>query len=140
MNKFILIILTIISFNSFASSFKAESDIRTYSDKLMQQILKEDFDKAFDTVKLYWPMPAVEIDSIVNQIKLQWPMVNQRFGKATGIEFIREERIGKSFLRYYYLHKFNNHAIYWRIDFYKPVNVWKINGVVFLDTLDTLYE
>jgi hypothetical protein len=140
MNKYIFILLTFVSFNSFASSFNSENEIRSYSDKLMQQVLKEDFDNAFNTMKPYWPIPAVEIDGIVNQIKLQWPIVNQRFGKPTGIEFIREERIGKSFLRYYYLHKFENHAIYWRLDFYKPVNTWKINGVNFLDTLDAIYK
>ena len=140
MKKLIFIALTIFSLNTAASSFKTEEEIRTFSDNLMKQIVKEEFDQAFNSVKSYWPMPAVEIDGVVNTIKQQWPVVNQRFGKPTGYEFIREERIGKSFLRYYYLHKFTNHAIYWRMDFYKPVKEWKFNSVIFLDTLDTLYE
>lgn len=140
MNKYLLITLTIFSLNTFASGFKTESEIRVYSDSTMNQILNENFDKAFDSIKNYWPLPPVEIDGLVNKIKQQWPLVNQRFGKATGIEFIRKEHIGKSFLRYYYLHKFTNHAIYWRIDFYKPNKEWKINSVVFLDDLDILYK
>jgi len=140
MRKLLLITLTIFSLNTSASSFKTESEIRVYSDRIMNQILKEDFNKAFDSIKNYWPMPSVEIDGLVNKIKQQWPLVNQRFGKPTNIEFIREERIGKSFLRYYYLHKFTNHAIYWRMDFYKPNKEWKINSVIFLDSLDVLYK
>lgn len=136
----IFIILTTLSLGTYATGFKTESEIRTFSDNFMKQIIKEEFDPAFNLVKNYWPMPEVEIDGIVNTIKQQWPVVNQRFGKPTGFEFIRDERIGKSFIRYYYLHKFTNHAIYWRMDFYKPTEEWKINSVIFLDSLDTLYE
>ena len=106
----------------------------------MALILEEQFQKAFDNAKQYWPLPSIEIDGLVNQINQQWPIVNSRFGRGLGIEFIREEKIGESFVRYFYLHKFENHALYWRIDFYKPKKEWKINHFVYLDSLDILYE
>ena len=139
--KYLLsICIFVFSSHAFASGFKTESQIRSFSDNFINQIVSQKFKSAFDNAKQYWPIPAVEIDGIVNKIDQQWPIVQQRFGKAVGMEFIRQERIGNSFLRYFYLHKFENHAIYWRIDFYKPDDIWKINTVTFLDSLDALYE
>ena len=78
--------------------------------------------------------------SMANQINQQWPLVDQRFGAAISKEFIKEKSIGESFVRYYYLHKFENHSIYWQIDFYKPRDYWQINSIIFLDSLEPLYE
>ena len=138
--KFSTVALLLCSVMIFADGFKVEEEMRSFSDKFMDHVIHKEFKKGFDSAKPYWPLPTVEIDSLVNQIKQQWPMVDQRFGKVVGKEFIKEERIGKSFIRYIYLHKFTNHALYWSIDFYKPKDEWKINSIVYLDTLDTLYK
>ena len=140
MKSFIFIALFLASACAFADGFKTEKETRNFSDQLVNQIISEKFQDTFNSAKPFWPMPEVEIDGIVNRINQQWPLVKQRFGKSVGIEFIRKESIGQSFIRYYYLHKFDNHAIYWRIDFYKPRDEWKMNGVIFLDSLDVLYE
>lgn len=107
---------------------------------MMDHMVKGEFQGGFNLAKSYWPIPEVEIDGIVNQINMQWPLIDQRFGKSIKKEFLSKKRIGKSFVRYYYLHKFENHSIYWQIDFYKPVDEWKINSIVFLDSLETLFE
>lgn len=140
MKKYYILFLLIFSSPIFADSLKSEKKTLSFSNEMISLLFKEKFQEAFNSAKPYWPIPPVEIDSIVNKINQQWPLVNQRFGKAIGTEFIRKETIGKSFVRYYYLHKFQNHAIYWRIGFYKPSKEWKINSVVFLDSLDILYE
>jgi len=141
MKKALLILaLFVWSINSFAEGFLNEEQTKAFSERLMEHIIKKDFEAGFDQTKKYWPIPEVEVNSMVNQINQQWLIVDQRFGKAIGYELIKKERIGKSFLRYYYLHKFENHAIYWQIDFYKPREEWKINQIIFLDTLQTLYE
>lgn len=140
MKNIIFITLLILSSTAIAKEFKSENDTRKFADTFMAYITKEKIKKAFAAAKPNWPVPTVEIDGMVNTIKQQWPIVNSRFGKSIENEFIRKERIGKSFLRYYYLHKFKNHAIYWKIDFYKPNKIWKINTIVFQDKLDILFE
>ena len=140
MKNIILFTLFILSNTVIAQDFKSENDTRKFADSFMNHIVKEKIKKAFEIAKPNWPIPTVEIDGLVNTIQQQWPIVSNRFGKSIGNEFIRKERIGKSFLRYYYLHKFNNHAMYWKIDFYKPNKTWKINTIVFQDKLDFLYE
>lgn len=140
--KFIsLIILSFIIFiNANAAGFKTEKETKFFSNQLVSQFIKDDFKNALNKAKPYWPIPAVEIDGMLNKINQQWPMVKQRFGSTTSMELVQTKRIGISFIRYIYLHKFENHAIYWQLDYYKPINEWKINQITFLDTLNTLYE
>jgi len=140
MKNIILFTLLILSNAVIAKDFKSENDTRKFADYFMNYIVKEKITKAFETAKPNWPIPTVEIDGLVNTIQQQWPIVSKRFGESIESEFIRKERIGKSFLRYYYLHKFSNHAMYWKLDFYKPNKTWKINTVVFQDKLDILFE
>jgi len=140
MKKIVTILCVLGAGLLFADGFKDESQMRAFSDKFMDNMIQKEFKKGFDSAKLYWPLPTVEIDSLVNQIEQQWPIIDQRFGKVVGREFVKEEKIGQSFMRYYYLHKFNNHAMYWRIGFYKAKDEWKINSINYLDSLDNLYE
>ena len=141
MKRFILLFIFIMLSNSaFADGFKTEKDCKEFSDKLIDNFINANFQEGLNSTKQYWPIPEVEIDGMANEIKKQWPVVDQRFGKAIEKEFVSEERIGKSFLRYYYLHKFEKHSIYWRIDFYKPHEEWLINSIIFLDDLDYLFE
>ncbi len=90
--------------------------------------------------KPYWPLPQAELDNLIKTIEKQWPVVDKRFGQAVGYELATEQNIGGSFLRYYFLHKFKNHAIYWKMTFYKPEENWVVNGVSFKDNLDILYK
>ena len=55
-------------------------------------------------------------------------------------ELVQEQKIGDSFIRYNYSHKFKSHAIYWKIIFYKLENKWLVNRVSFKDNLDILYK
>lgn len=130
----------ILSTGTFADSLKSIEDTKVFADGLVEQFSQRKFSEALNSAKPYWPIPAIEIDGMANQIDQQWPTVDKRFGKYTGKEFIKIKKIGSSFVRYYYLHKFENHAIYWQIDFYKPNDQWKINSIKFLDTLENLYE
>ena len=138
--RFFFVIIVLLPIPALSAGFQSKAETKIFADKTMALILEEQFQKAFDNAKQYWPLPSIEIDGLVNQINQQWPIVNSRFGRGLGIEFIREEKIGESFVRYFYLHKFENHALYWRIDFYKPKKEWKINHFVYLDSLDILYE
>lgn len=140
MKKFIFILLVLsICGIGYSKPLNKASETRILSNDIMQYFLKSEFTKGLNIAKKYWPLPPVEIDSLANKINTQWVIVKQRFGKPTGTEFIKSEKLGGSFVRYYYLHKFENHAIYWRFTFYKPKEVWKVNGITFKDNLDFLF-
>lgn len=135
-----LVFCLIFSAPSIANTLNNTSETREFAQELVTLFANEKFSEALNKSKKYWPLPEVEIDNMANKITMQWPVIQQRFGKAIGTELVKEQRIGNSFHRYYFLHKFENHAIYWRFDFYKAKENWKINRIVFKDDLDTLYE
>lgn len=140
MKSLIFAIVVFMSASTFADELKSIEATKIFSDEIMEKLVKNKFSEALNSTKPYWPLPAIEIDSLANQIDQQWPIIEKRFGKYTGKEFIKSKKIGSSFIRYYYLHKFENHAIYWQIGFYKSKEQWKINSITFLDSLEGLYE
>jgi hypothetical protein len=139
MRALIVVLMIFAAQSASAASLKDISETKSLSNKIMQHFLKAEFVKGLNIAKAYWPLPPVEIDGLANKINTQWSIVQKRFGKPTGIEFIKEERLGKSFVRFYYLHKFENHAIYWKFTYYKPKNEWKVNSITFRDDLDFLF-
>ncbi|MFZ5797704.1 MAG: hypothetical protein ACYCYR_16110 [Desulfobulbaceae bacterium] len=141
MKKIVLLLsVLLLAKSALAGGFTTKDECRAFADKLMDHFVAADFQEGLNSAKPYWPIPEVEIDGMRNQISQQWPVVDQRFGKAVGKEFIDETRIGQSFLRYRYLHKFEKHALYWQFDFYKPHGEWVINKITFYDDLDSLFE
>ncbi len=138
--KTIGIFLFFISALAFGNGLQSSNDTKVLADEMIKAFVKKEFKQGLGLAKLYWPLPEVEIDGLANQISTQWPIIDQRFGESTGYEFVQEERIGDSFIRYYYLHKFQNHAIYWQLTFYKPEDSWLVNEVTFKDSLEILFQ
>ena len=136
----LLFLVTLTSNCYSAGPITSIEETKTLSDTIINHFVKKEFQQGLALAKENWPLPQVEIDNLANQITTQWAIIDQRYGQPTGHEFVREERIGSSFVRYYYLHKFQNHSIYWLFTFYKPSDNWKVNGVRFKDDLNFLFE
>lgn len=115
-------------------------DNERLANTMMGHFIKKEFKEGMSAAKPHWPLPEIELDNLIKKIETQWPVLDKRFGDAVGYELAHQEKIGNSFIRYYFLHKFKNHAIYWRIGFYKPEKYWVVNGVSFRDNLDILYK
>jgi len=133
------ILLLMFSF-CLAYSIDSTNDTRVIADKMVNHFVKQEFEQGLAIAKPYWPKHTVDIDEFTKKIKTQLPVAEQLFGGATGQEFIREEKIGNSVIRYYFLHKFENHAMYWQITFYKPLNKWKVSAITLKDSIEPLYK
>jgi hypothetical protein len=125
---------------AIGSGLQSPADARALSDQAAALFKDEKFVEGFALLKESWTLPPVEIDGLVNQINTQWPVVRQRFGPALGVEFAKEEKAGNSFLRYTYIHKFQNHAIRWVFTYYKPKESWLVNSVTFDDQVQELFQ
>lgn len=136
----VFVFMFLVVLQSSASELKSIEDTLTLSNNIIEDFVSKKFEAGINRVKPHWPLPVVEMDNLLNAIQQQWPIVDQRFGQAVGKEFLYSESIGGSFVRHYYLHKFKNHSIYWKLTFYKPHDVWVVNGVEYLDSLDLLYK
>lgn len=122
-------------------SLPSLAEARKLADRAVASAQRENFDDAYGAVKPYWPLAAVEIDGLANQMRTQWPMVQQRYGKSLATEFIKEEKVGDSFVRYIYLQKFERHALRWIFTFYRPAGEgWLVNGVSWDDGVAELFR
>ena len=140
MKTILVAIVLAFSIPASADTLKDREETLQLSKAAMERFINSDYAGGIELLSAYWPLPMVELEGLLNQINTQWPIVEQRFGEATGWEFVKEEYIGDSFVRYYFLHKFQHHAIYWRLSYYKPRDAWVVNGITYVDSLDPLYE
>lgn len=137
---FFLVAFLAFAASAFADGFKTEPECRLFADNIVDELVQEHFQAAFDLAKKYWPVSQVRVNKLANEVKRKWPNDDQHPGKSIGKEFIGMQRISESFLRYRYLHKFENNAIYWQIDYYKARDLWRMHNIVFHENLDPLYE
>ena len=115
------------------------ADARKLADRAMALFQQEKFEEGYNVLKPYWPLAPVEIDSLANQTTTQWPVVRQRFGASLGSEFIGEKTVGKSFVQFTYIQKFERHAIRWLFTFYRPSDRWIVNTASFDDTISAMF-
>jgi len=138
--KTITFIFAVVVASSTAVPLTSEKDAKDLADKFMNLVGKGSYREAFDQVKLHWPLPAPEIDNMAYQTETQLKMVTERFGKLLGQEFIQSNSIGKSYLRYIYIQKFENHATRWMVVFYRPSKEWKVNAINWDDQTHELFK
>jgi len=138
--KITLALFLLFPISGYCAGLATVEDTKKLSNKAASLLGQEKIVEGFSSFKPYWPLPPVEIDGLINQTNIQWPMVRQRFGKSVGVELVKEYKLGTSFIRYVYLHKFERHAIKWIFTFYKPKDVWVVNAVSFDDKIDVLFE
>ena len=85
-------------------------------------------------------MPAAELDNLAYQTRSQLNMVSSRFGKSIGIDYIRTQKAGQSFLKHTYIVKYEKHALRYMCIFYKPNDSWLVNSVVWDDETSSLFK
>jgi len=136
MYRFVTLVLLLLPVTLFAREFKSEGETRAFSDSVMKEVASGNLKGGFDQLAaVYTAIPKVEIDGLISQAMLQVPVMEARFGKSVGSEFISESRAGDSVHKYVYLHKFEKHAIVWQFVFYRPGDAWVLNSFKYSDSV-----
>lgn len=129
-------LLFLLPFTLHARDFKSESEAKAFSDSVMKEVATGNLKGGFDQIgAVYTVIPKVELDALASQAMLQVPVMEARFGKSIGYEFISESRAGDSVLKYVYLQKFEKHAIVWQFVFYRPGQAWILNSFKYRDSV-----
>lgn len=132
-----LLLLLLMPHVCGADSFSSVPSARDHADKVMSKVAAGDLEDGLNMLKPYFGIPPAEFEAMVGQVKLQVPMISQRFGKSLGKEFIREDKVGDSLVRFIYLQKFEKHAMPWNFYLYKSKTGW---GFVKFDFHDRVHE
>ena len=114
--------------------------MRQLADKVMALAGKGDLPAAFQLMKPYVAIPESEFEGMSLQSKSQRDQFGFRYGKSVGHEFIGEKKVGQSLLRLTYIEKTDKHAMPWMFMFYRTPEGWTLNGFVWHDKVQQLFE
>lgn len=113
---------------------------RKLTDQVMAKVISGDMEGGMILMKPYLIVPESEFNVMVEQAKLQLPVIQGRFGKVLGSEFIKEKIVGKSLLQITHIQKFEKHIMQWRFTFYSPDGKWVLNSFNFDDSIQAMFE
>ncbi|WP_310447107.1 hypothetical protein [Thiobacillus sp.] len=138
--KYLLILL----FALFAETVKAETlptltAAKAITDKAMTMIAGNDLEGGLKLLKPYLVIPAAEFDVMLGQATMQQPAISQRFGKSVGKEFIREDMVGDSLVRFIFTQKFEKTVVRWLFFYYKSPSGWVLNTFTYDDSFQLLF-
>ena len=134
------ILLSIMCFAASANTLTTPKQTQKLCMTAVSHLSTGNVDQSFNTLKAFWPMPAAELDNLAYQTRSQLNMVASRFGKPIGIDYIRTQKAGSSFLKHTYIVKYEKHALRYLCVFYKPKNNWLVNSVVWDDETSSLFK
>ena len=105
----------------------------TETAKLISKSVTQDFrdnkiEEAFNTLSLYWPLPANEINNLKTQTIQSVNLISERYWKAESIVKVSEQTIKDTGFRKTYLVKFEYTAVRLIFTYYKNSKGWLVNG------------
>lgn len=134
-----LLILSLGLATSGCQKSSSEHQTLKIAEEVVTCVESGKIDDAFNILKLHWPLSSLEVDNLKAHTIEQRQVVEQRYGKPIGIEYIKTEMVGNSMIKHTFVEKFERHALKWQLSFYKPQDKWIINSVYWDDKISELY-
>lgn len=140
-SKSVLLFIVSIQFvgSAYAETLKDPAAARQLTDQIMAKVGNGEIDAALVLMKPYIVIPDVELEAARNQASMQLPLMNQRFGKSIGYEFISEDKKGASLLRIVHVHRLERTAMRWAFYFYRTNEGWVLNSFKWDDAMLTMF-
>ncbi|MCS5708926.1 hypothetical protein CC99x_008435 [Candidatus Berkiella cookevillensis] len=133
------LVLSLSLLTSGCQRNSSEHQTLKIAEEVVNYVESGKIDDAFNILKLHWPLSAQEVDNLKSHTIEQRQIVEQRYGKPIGIEYIKTEMVGNSMIKHTFVEKFERHALKWQLSFYKPQDTWIINSVYWDDKISELY-
>jgi hypothetical protein len=145
MKKVCLVVLMMIACCAWAEEvhskvFPTKQDCKVKCEEFMNLAGAGKVDEGFKRLEPYWLFSDTEWTQLQIQTAKQMPLIEPRFGKALGYEFVREEMVKDTILRFTYIQKHEWHLIRWTFIFYKPNDKWLLNACHWDDEIEVLFD
>jgi hypothetical protein len=133
-------LLLLISTAAGAATLESKEAARKLTDQVMAKVGGGEIEAGLLLLKPYAVIPDAQFSVMVDNVKLQLPVMQQRFGKVIGSEFILERSAGESLLKIVQIQKFEKHAMRWNFLFYSADGKWVLNACTFDDKLQSVFD
>ena len=123
-----------------AEQNKADSGPRELAEAAVEKLRQDDVPGMMEVLsdQLVYTMPSFEITCDMCTSQREGMM--GRHGKPLGeLALVRTERVGGSFVRFTYIERFENHAMVWRLGYYRTREGWRLNEFEWDDKVKQLY-
>ena len=120
-------LLMLFSLCTQAGGFDSTQGVLNFGNQVMMDISQVRFDDAWRKMKINSNIPAAGIDNFGRQYRGHYDQTIRHYGPAVGVELMKIEMAGQSFLRATYLVKYESTAITWFMIFYKVRDTWLLN-------------
>lgn len=107
----------------------------------MKELEKGQIDAMFAVFKTHCPIDHADLDRLQAMLKQQRQFVGPTLGEPMGeIDFVSQDCLGSSFVRFIYLEKWDNSALVWKLTFYRGRDGWKVNQITWTDKPLDLFQ
>lgn len=135
-----LVMFLLMTTTAGAATLESKDAAKKLTDQIMSKVASGDIEGGLLLMKPYLIIPESEFNVMVEQTKLQLPVMQGRFGKIIGAEFIKEKTVGKSLLQIVQIQKFEKHVMRWSFIFYSPDGKWVLNTFNYKDAIESMFE
>ena len=118
----------------------SESECRVLADRAVAMMAQDKFPEAIKLMSPFTTLPQERLVKLGQQFTGQRQKLLPVLGKRVAVEFIRQEKVGDSMLRYLYLEKFENNALVVWFTFYRPESGWKLIDLGWFDKPQNLFK
>ncbi|MCK9469493.1 MAG: hypothetical protein M0Q49_08750 [Porticoccaceae bacterium] len=123
----LLTTLLLLSADAQARGFSSTRQVLDFGNQVMMDVSQVRLDDAWRQMKSHSNIPAAGIDSFGRQYRAHYDQAIRHYGPSVGVEMMKTEMAGNSFLRATYLVKYEATAITWFMIFYKVRDTWVLN-------------
>jgi hypothetical protein len=135
-----VICFLLITASANAENFATDKDLKPFTDKVMDLVVKGDLKKAFETMKPYVVVSEADMQTAEQKSETQREQFTERYGAPIGYEFIAQKATGESLIRIVYIEKLEKQALVWAFYFYKAKSGWMLNSVIWDDQMPYLFQ
>ena len=136
---FALALLASTAATAQQAPFGTPADVRKFSDAVMTLVGNGKYEDAWKRMRLATIIPSAEFDAFAAQFASQAPAVTPRYGKVVGHEYIRDQQVGTSLLRFQYIVKYERAAMRWNLIYYRSANGWVLTDFKFDGNVNALF-
>ncbi len=127
---------------SFAQGKQTLADVaaaRSLTTAVMAKVAAGEMEAGLRLMQPYIVISDAEFETALGQAQKQVPVMTQRFGRAVGAEFLREEQVGQRLLRITQAQLFEQHATRWTFYFYRTPKGWILNTFQYDDNIKSFF-
>jgi hypothetical protein len=136
----VVLLLSHLSVSAQQPPFATPADVRKFTDAVMGLIGSGKYEDAWKRMKPASIIPPADFDAFAAQFNSQLPNFTPRYGKPNGFEYLRDQQLGTSLLRFQYIAKYERSATRWIFVFYRTSSGWVLTDFKFDGNISALFN